>query len=193
MSKQTTEVEVAQTTQNIEQTEAHAEVSESGSPLASLGINPTLFTFQLVNFAIVGSIIWFLILKPLSKKLTERQKMIDESIANSKQIQENLQKSEQKFQERIDVAKVEANKILDKAQNEAENVSVALKEKAKKEIELLVDQAKRNIRIERDEMVAEIKKSAADMVVSALEKILSEKIDEKKDKHLIEEMVKKLQ
>jgi ATP synthase F0 subunit b len=174
-------------------TETLAEGGNSGGVLGSLGINPTLFAFQLINFAIVASIIWFLILKPLSKRMTERQKMIDESIDNAKKIQENLQRSELKFQEKIDAAKVEASKIIDKAGKEAEQLSADLKVKAKKEIELLINQAKRNIKVERDEMVAGVKETTAEIVVAALEKILSEKINDKKDKELVEEMIKKLQ
>lgn len=157
--------------------------------LASLGINAQSLIFQFINFAVVAVIIWYLILKPLTKKMAERQQIIDESLTNAKKVEENLQKSEQKYQERIDQAKVEANKILERTTVEAEQLNVQMKEKAKKEIELLVDQAKRNIKIEKDEMVGELKKQTADLIVMALEKILSEKVDTKKDKELIEEMV----
>ncbi|MEK9158891.1 MAG: ATP synthase F0 subunit B, partial [Patescibacteria group bacterium] len=64
-----------------EAAEAAGQVSEG--LLASLGINLPLFIFQLINFAIVAVILWFLILKPLTKKLAERQKMIDDSISNA--------------------------------------------------------------------------------------------------------------
>lgn len=160
--------------------------------LGSLGINGTMFTFQLINFAVVASIVWFLILKPLTKKMTERQKMIDESIDNAKKVQDNLQKSEQKYQQRIDEAKVEANKVLEKAAAETEQMVSGMKGKAKQEIELLVDQAKRNIKIEREDMSRGIKKEAAELVVSVVEKFLTEKVDDTKDKALVAEMVKKL-
>ncbi len=171
-----------------------AEIAESAQEglLTSLGINGTLFIFQLVNFAIVATIIWFLILKPLTKKMTERQKMIDDSIDNSKKIQETLQHSEQKYQERIDQAKVEYNKILEKATVDAVATTDAMKVKAKQEIEMLVDQAKRNIKIEKEEMVSALKNETAGFIVMALEKILGEKVDSKKDKEMIEEMIKKL-
>jgi len=161
--------------------------------LASLGINGALLTAQLINFALVACILWFLILKPLVKKLAERQKMIDDSIANSKKVQDNLAKSEQHFQQRVDEAKVEANKVAERAAQEAERMGVAMKTNAKQEIELLVDQAKRNFSIERDEMRAAVKKEAAEMITTDLQKILSEKMTDKKDKELIAEMIKKME
>lgn len=160
--------------------------------LASLGINGSLFIFQLINFAIVAVVLWFLILKPLTKKMAERQRVIDDSLNNAKKVQDNLARSEKDYQSKIDMAKVEANRILAKANSETEIVANEMKMKAKKEIEMLVEQARRNIRIEKDEMVSQLKDETAGMVVMAVEKILGEKMDEKKDKKMIEEAMKTL-
>lgn len=160
--------------------------------LESLGVNGTLFASQLINFAIVAVVLWFLILKPLSKKLIERQTMIDEAIENSKKVLENLTQSEQKFQDKLDEAKTESNKIVEKAGLEAGKMADGMKVKAKQEIESLIEQAKKNIKFEREEMKAEIKQETAEMIVMALQKILSEKMTDKKDKELIAEMVKKI-
>ncbi len=160
--------------------------------LASLGINSTMFIFQLINFAIVALILWFLVLKPLTKKMAERQSLIEDGLKNAEEVKKNLHKSEQKYQEKVDEAKAEAGKIIAKSQVDALDATNKTKEKAKQEIELLVDQAKRNIKIEKQEMISEVKKEAANLVTIALEKILNEKIDEKKDKQLIEDSLKKI-
>lgn len=175
-----------------ETSEVAVEATSSGGVLASLGINGTLFIFQLINFAIVALVLWYLILKPLTQKMSERQKLIDKSIDNAKKIETNLSASEKKYQERIDQAKVEANKLVDKTQREAILAGEGLKEKAKKEIETLVDQAKKNIKIEREEMMNEVKKEAANLVVAAIEKILPEKMDSAKDHKLVDEAIKDL-
>lgn len=163
------------------------------SVMASLGINSTLFIFQLINFAVVAVILWFLILKPLTKKMSERQKMIDDSIDNAKKIETNLGMSEKKYQEKIDLAKVEANKIMEKSQQEAVAAAENARTKAKQDIEQLVEQARKNIKIERDQSIAEIKAEAAGLIVSAAEKLLSAKIDKEKDEKIINEAVKSLE
>ncbi len=170
----------------------HEAASTDTGILASLGINLSLFVFQLINFLIVASIIWFIILKPLTKKMAERQKLIDESLANAQKIQEKMAKSERDYQGRIDTAKVDANKIIEKATAEAVALGASLKDKAHQDIELLVDQAKRNIEIERDRTIQLIKKNAADFVIAAVEKVLSEKLDGPKDQKLVAEMVSKI-
>src|SRR3989344_1738676 len=131
--------------------EETASSAAEGGVLADLGINGTLFVFQLINFALVSVILWFLILKPLTKKMSERQKMIDDSIDNAKKIETNLGMSERKYQERIDQAKVDANKVIEKSQQEALALGETMKDKAKNDIEQLVEQARRNIKVERDE------------------------------------------
>lgn len=170
----------------------HEATPANESVAASLGLNGQLFIFQLINFAIVAVIIWFLILKPLTKKLEERKKIIDDGLDKAKEIDSNLQMAEQKFQERIDDAKAESNKIVEMAQDEAEKAGTNMKIKAKKEIELVVDQAKRNIQIEKEEVMTGIKAETANLVVAAVEKILGDKLDGKKDKELIEETLKKI-
>jgi len=176
-----------------EMTASQEAAPATGGVLSSLGINGTLFLAQLINFAIIAAILWFLILKPLAKTLKERSKIIDDSIANAKRVDENLRRSETEFQKRVDDAKMEASKIVEKAAGEAESVVAGMKTKAKEEIEVLVTQAKRNITVEKEEMIQGIREEAATLVTKALEKILSEKMTDAKDQKMIEEMVKKLQ
>lgn len=172
--------------------ESKTEEVVSGGPLADLGINSTLFIAQLINFAIVAAIVWFLILKPLTKKMSERQKMIDESIDNAKKIQDNLTKSEKEYQNRIDQSKVDANKVMEKASAESAAIADEAKENAKKEIERLVSQARESIKAEKETMRSEIKEETANFLVLALEKILGEKMNDASDKKLIEDVLKKL-
>lgn len=166
--------------------------TENAGILASFGINLQMFVFQLINFALVAAVLWFLILKPVTKKMAERQKMIDDSLDNAKKVQDNLTKSEKEYQIRIDEAKVESNKIIEKTQVEAVKLSEEIKVKAKHEIDGLVLQAREKIKEEKNEVMSGIKKETGNLIVAAMEKILKEKLDSKKDKQLIEESLKDL-
>ena len=174
-----------------EATEVAVEAAPEGV-LGSLGINAPLFIFQLVNFAIVAAILWFLILKPITKKMSERQRIIDEGLENAKEATESLKKSEADYKMAIDAAKNEANKILERASVEAGKTGEELKNKAKKEIEALLVQAKNNIRLEKQEMESGMKKYAADLVAVALQKILEEKMTSEKDRAMIEKTLKEI-
>ncbi len=178
-------------TQEVHVEATSHEVADAGVA-ASLGLNTQLFAFQLINFAIVAVIIWFLILKPLTKKLEERKNIIDESLDNAKKVDANLQMAEQKFQEKIGEARAEANNIITKSQEEGEKLTTSMKEKATKDIHGLIEQAKKKIQAEKQEVVEGIKKETAGLVVAAVEKILDEKLDDTKDKKLINDTIKNL-
>jgi len=171
--------------------EDHTAGAEEGV-LASLGINGTLFIFQLINFVIVALVLWYLILKPLTSKLEERQKRIEDSLKNAEEVDKNLKESQEKYQNKIDEAKVEANKIVKFSQTEAQKAGEQMKDKAKVEIEGLVTQAKKNISIEKQEMVQGLKKETVELVIATVEKLLEEKMDIKKDTKLIEDSIKKI-
>lgn len=171
---------------------AEAPATEVEGVLGSLGLNGQLFAFQLINFAIVAAIVWFLILKPLTKKMEERRVMINESLDKAKEVETALAMSEIKFQERIDEAKAEANKVVERAHADAVAVADSMKVKAKREIQLLIDQAKRNIQIERDDAMQKVREEAGTLILASIRKILGETFDEKKDKKMIDEFLKKL-
>jgi F-type H+-transporting ATPase subunit b len=159
---------------------------------ASLGLNAQLFVFQFVNFAIVGAVLWFLVLRPLVKKMEERRTLVNDSLDKAKEAETALAMSEVKFQERIDDAKMEANKLIERAQGDAEAIAADMKVKAKREIQLLVDQAKRNIQIERDEAMDAVRGESADLIAAAVKKILGENFDEKKDRKWMEDALKNI-
>lgn len=182
----------AETEVHAEVATAHAETGAEQGILGSLGINGQLFGFQLLNFAIVASILWFLILKPLTKKMAERAELIDSSIASAKKMEEKLAHAERAYQERVDDAKAEADRILEKANVDSKVVADTMKADAKKEIENLVEQAKKHIRTEKAEALEKIKFEASEMIGTALEKILGDRMDTTKDKKMIEEAIKKM-
>jgi F-type H+-transporting ATPase subunit b len=184
----TTQVEQL-TGENTEYTTVEA---NEGGVATSLGLNVQLFAFQLLNFAIVAVVLWFLILKPLVKKMEERKKIIDNSLDKAKEVETKLQMSEQVYQEKIDQAKVEANKVIEEGHQKAMELVEEMKENAKVEIGQLVKQAKSKIEAEKVAMVEGVKNNATELVMLVAEKVLMEKLDTKKDKAFIEKTLKDL-
>lgn len=179
---------VAPATEAVAATARAAEAN----PLASLGINWYLLLMQFLNFALALVIIWFLILKPLLKKMEERQKLITEGLRQAQEAETALRMSQIKFQEKIDEAKAEANNLIAAGVAGAEQEKEKVKAAARQEIERLVNQAKRNIEIDRAAIRAELKQETAELVVAAVEKILDKKLDTQQDFHLIQETVAQL-
>lgn len=172
--------------------EEHGEVvvDTGHNVVASLGLDVQLFVFQLLNFFIVVLIVWFLILKPLTKKMEERRKIIDESLDNAKEVETNLMMSKQKFKEKIEEAEILVNTILEKTSKDAEQLSSNMKNSAKEEIKVLIEQAKEKLKKEHESSMEELKEEATEMITVVLEKVLNEKLDSKKDTELINTSIK---
>lgn len=156
---------------------------------ASLGLQPTLFVFQLINFLLVLCVVWFLILKPLVTKLEERRKTISETLDNAEKIKTDLGMAETRARDMIDEAKVEANNIVERRMVEAEKEIEIMKKKTRSDIELLVAQAKKNIEIDKADMRESLRKETAGLVVLAVEKVLKEKMDPKKDEAFLRSLL----
>jgi F-type H+-transporting ATPase subunit b len=153
--------------------------------LGKIGFDWRMGLFNLVNFLIIVWLLKKYAFKPILKIVNDRQKVIQDGLDNATQASTDLKMAEKRAQDIIDTAKVEANKVLEKGSLQAEAHVVKMKDKATKEIELLVTQAKKNIAIERKDMEEELKNHTAKLVVAAVEKIVDERLDDKKDGKLI--------
>lgn len=161
------------------------------SVAASLGLEPRLFLFQLVNVIIVFLILWFLILKPLTKKMEERRAVIDESLDNAKKIETELHLAEQKAQRIVDEAKVEANAAIQRGIVEADAAAAKHQTKAKQEIEGLIAQAKRSIEHEKLLLRIDLRKETVTLVLTIVQKFLAKKLDKKADEAFVKEILEK--
>ncbi|MEA1963342.1 MAG: F0F1 ATP synthase subunit B [Patescibacteria group bacterium] len=154
-------------------------------------IDIKLLIAQVINFAIVFSVLYFFALKPLLKVMCDRTKKIEKSIDDAQKIEEKLSKTDEEYNKAISNAKKKANIIMEKANVMAEKKRQDLIKKAKDEIGQIINKEKEQMQIEKARTLKEIKKETADLVVASLEKILEKKMDSKKDGELIKKMVKK--
>lgn len=176
----------------IATTAEHTTAPADESVFASLGLNGQLFVFQLFNFAVVAVIVWFLILKPLTKKMEERRVIIDDSLDKAKEIEAKFVASQKEYQEAIAQAKNEANQIMAAAKAEAVTMGEKMKQETKTDIDQLVKQAKTNIQADREVMMKEAKGQIAGIVIASMEKILGKKITATIDEALVEKTVQEV-
>lgn len=170
---------------------AAGEVAKAGL-LGSLGISLPLFIAQAVNFAIVAVILWFLILKPLTQKMTERQKLIDEGLDKAKKAGENLERADSQCQELFKRARNEAEGILNKAEEQAKSLKLEAAGLAKKQAEQVLLAAREQIEEEHKKILQEVKIQVAEVATAIAQKVLMEKITDKKDLEMIKEQTAKI-
>jgi F-type H+-transporting ATPase subunit b len=162
------------------------------SLISTFHLDLTLIIAQLVNFAVVALVLWFIALKPLIKVMTERTNKIEKSLADAKKIEERLAKTEAEKRQIIDATKKEAANILEETNKKAESSKKEMVEKAKSEIEGLIAKGKQQIGSEKEKMISEVKAELADLVVAVTQKVLGEALTKDVDKKVVEEAIKKI-
>jgi F-type H+-transporting ATPase subunit b len=160
--------------------------------LGKVGFDWKMALFNFVNFLIVFAILKKYAFGPITKIIEERQKKVKDSVDNIQKAKTQLLMAESRAQELLDEAKAGANKVAEKAHEQGKVQMDKMKDKAKQEIALLVDQAKRNIEIDRKDMQENLRTETVELVLLAVEKIISEKLDDKKDEAYIKNILESL-
>ena len=149
-----------------------------------------LLIAQAVNFAIVFLALYYLAFRPLAKTMQSRSQKIADGLKNAEVIAQQLAKSKKEQAEIIKQAKQEASQLLQQAQIDADQRKEQMIVKAKEEIGQIITNEKGKIQQEKAIILQELKTEIADLVVLTTSKLLHEKIDSKKDKEIINQLLK---
>ncbi|MFZ4632387.1 MAG: F0F1 ATP synthase subunit B [Patescibacteria group bacterium] len=160
------------------------------SLISTFHVDLKLFIAQLVNFAIVFSVLYFFAFKPLVKTMAERTERIDKSLKEADEIEKKLSLTERDREEIISLAKKQANVIIEEANKRGEEKRNEALIKAKEEIGQIINAEKEKLNRDKAETLKEIKKDVADLVAITVEKLLNEKMTIAKDTEVVKKMLK---
>jgi len=153
-------------------------------------IETNLIIAQLVNFSIVLLVLYKFAYKPVLKTLNDRTKKIEKGIRDAEESRKKLEETTEKEKEILADARKEAQAMIRKSEEDARKNAESIASEAKIQSEKMIEEAKKTIENEKKTMLSEVKSEIAGLVVLATEKIISEKIDEEKDKELIESVTR---
>ncbi len=160
------------------------------SLISTFHIDLGLFIAQLVNFAIVFSVLYFFAFKPLVKIMAERTERIDKSLKEADEIEKKLSLTEKDREEIISLAKKQANAIVEEANKKGEEKRNEALAKAKEEIGQVINAEKEKLNRDKAETLKEIKKEVAGLVALTVEKLLNDKMTNAKDAEVVKKMLK---
>lgn len=153
-------------------------------------IDIKLIIAQAVNFGIVLFVLWKFAYQPILKTLNDRSSKIEKGIKDAENSQIKLAEMEKKEKAVLREAKEEAQKIIQQAEKTALQNAKDLEIAAKVQSEKTLADAKKQIEQEKNKAVKEAKSEIAELVISATEKIIGEKMDSDKDRDLIAKAIK---
>lgn len=163
------------------------------SLISTFHLDAKLLIAQMVNFAIVFLILYFLVFKPLFKMTGDRSLTIEKSLKEAKEIETRLEKTKAEQKEMIKQAKMDAAVVLEEANRLAEERKLGLVAKAKEEIGDLINREKAKIQVDKSEALREIRAEVAEMITLSWEKILQEKMDKTTDERILNKAIKHME
>jgi F-type H+-transporting ATPase subunit b len=158
--------------------------------ITKLGIDWKLLIAQIVNFLVLLFVLWKFAYGPILAMLEKRQKKIEKGLADAEEAGKKLSESEERQKEILRHARAEAKDIVEKSREQAEKSKSEIALEAKLQSEKIIAGAKSEIEQEKQKTITEIKSEIGELVVAATEKIVGEKIDDKRDREIIEKAIK---
>jgi F-type H+-transporting ATPase subunit b len=163
-----------------------ASASESSPGLfEALGLDVKLLVEQTIAFLILVAILGKFVYPALIKAIDARRDQIEAGMKEAKQAEEVLTAAEDKVADLLAEARKEADEIIARSHTEASAMVSDAEEKAKVRAEQIVVDARNQLDADVRKAREFLKTEAITLVAAATEKIVGEKLDEKKDADLI--------
>ena len=114
-----------------------------------------------------------------------RRAAIEAGLQEAKESQEALEKAEAKVAEMLEEARKEADDILARTHQESAGMIAEAESKAKTRAEQIVADARQQLSVDVSKAREALKKDTVELVALATERVIGEKLDERKDADLV--------
>ncbi len=138
----------------------------------------------LVFLALLG-ILWRFAWGPLLGAVQAREDRIQGALDESKNAQEEAVKLLEEHRAQLADARRQASELISEGKAAGERLRRELEEKARTEAQGIVEAARREIEREKDAALAELRKESVELALAAASKLMSEKMDQTKDRDLV--------
>jgi F-type H+-transporting ATPase subunit b len=169
-----------------------AESTDSSSGLGAFQVNLKDLVIQLITFVLVLLVLRKWVVPKLVETMDKRRETLEQSLTNAKATEEALAKAEVRAEEILSKARAQADEALAEAKDAGSGIIAKAESAAGARAELIIKEAESRLEEEREKLRTELRAELADLVADATEKIIHEKLDEKRDMSLIERAIKGL-
>lgn len=157
-----------------------------GELISQLGIDWRLLAAQVVNFLILFWVLKRFAFAPLKKFLRARREEIEKGLENAEHNRLQKEKLNTLRAEILAKSEKEAQNVLSEARQKGEKEYERILQNAKEKTHKLLDETKREIEQEKVKIIGEAKSELGKLVMMATERVLREKMNEEKDREIVE-------
>lgn len=169
-----------------------AQTAESSNGIGAFNLNLKAFLFQLITFVIVLLVLRRWVFPKLTATLEQRRQTLENSLRQAKKTEEALAQAELRANEIIARSRTQADEVIAEAKKAAASVIASGEDAAVLRSAAIIKEAQEHLATERDKLRQELRKELTGLVAIATEKIIDEKLDDKRDRSLIERAVREL-
>ena len=155
-----------------------------------IGFNPWTALFTLLNLVLTFLILKKFLFKPVNKMIDDRQKEIDDLLANAAEAKSEAEALRADYARRLTEAKDTSAKILSDAAHEANLRGEEILRQARQEADALREKAGADIALERKKALNEVKGDISRIALDIAEKVVERELDAKDQERLIESFLR---
>lgn len=158
-----------------------------------LGIEPSLFIAQLVNFAIIMILLNWLMYKPILGMLEKRKKKIQEGLELTEKMRLEWEKMDGKKLKLMEEARIDALKLIDEAKKQAKSEEHVILEEARKKSDDMIEKAKLEIAELKLSMERQVRRDAVSLAVEMAKRILGNVMSKELQHTIVKKQMKDLE
>jgi len=164
---------------------AAAEAEHSTGLMQALGIDVKLLIEQAIAFLILVAVLGKFVYPALIKAVDGRRESIEAGLKEAKESAEAAEKAQEQVGDLLAQARKDADDILARTQQEAASLVADAESKAKVRAEQIVTDARAQLAIDVSKARDALKKDTVELVALATERVIGDKLDDKKDADLV--------
>lgn len=164
---------------------AAANTEHSAGLFQALGIDWKLLVEQAIAFLILVLLLAKFVYPALMRAVDGRREAIEAGLKEAKESQEAAEKAQAQVAEMLEAARKDADDIIARSHQEAGLLVADAEEKAKGRAEQIVADARQQLDNDVRKAREALKKDTVELVALATERVIGEKLDDKKDAALV--------
>ena len=167
----------------------HGDHGDSSS-LISPDAQMVIFTW--ITFGIVAALLYKLAWKPILGGLEAREEKIRKSVDDAEAAKQALAEIESTRNRIIAEAEKETKEMVANAREEAAKAASQVESSAHEKVKIMYENAERDIDALKNKAISELRREQADVVLSLAGRLVSENLDDKKNRELTDRLIAQL-
>jgi F-type H+-transporting ATPase subunit b len=163
-----------------------------GDTLGAFGINPWLLAGQIINFLVIGWVLWRFLLKPLQANMKARAEKIARGLEDAAKAKAALEEAAKEKERILADAYAQSSRILDRARDEAERLRAAALERAGADAQRMMAEARGVMDLERQEMERAVQGLSIHLSGKILESVVTELFSPEEKARIVAEGMKRI-